>query len=146
MDITYEKAEVSDIPEIFRLCRELILKWEDDKSLDLEKVLRWCENKISKNIGEYRRIICDGRLAGFYRFFETDDGWEIDDLYVLPEFQGRGIGTFTVRKCLEEGENVFLYVFSKNQGAVRLYSSLGFEISEKVSPTRYIMRYKGEKI
>ena len=82
----------------------------------------------------------------FTTFFETDEGWEIDDLYVLPEFQGRGIGTFTVRKCLEEGENVFLYVFSKNQGAVRLYSSLGFEISEKVSPTRYIMRYKGEKI
>lgn len=146
MDITYERAEVSDIPEIFRLCRELILKWEDDKSLDLEKVLRWCENKISKNISRYRRIICDGRLAGFYSFFETDEGWEIDDLYVLQKFQGRGIGTFTVKKCLEEGENVFLYVFSKNQGAVRLYSSLGFEISEKVSSTRYIMRYKGEKI
>ena len=66
---------------------------------------------------------------------------ELDDLYVLPEYRRRGIGTMIIEKCCSESDlPIFLYVFSGNTGAVSLYQRLGFRITESVGGTRYIMQ------
>ena len=64
---------------------------------------------------------------------------ELDDLYVLPAFQKRGIGTPVLRRCLAAGKPVYLYVFTGNARAVALYQQEGFKKVEEVSPTRMIM-------
>ena len=66
---------------------------------------------------------------------------ELDDFYILPQFRGRGIGTAVLEKCIRESSlPIFLYVFTRNTGALNLYQRMGFRIAEQISSTRSIMR------
>ena len=66
---------------------------------------------------------------------------ELDDLYVLPTFRGKGIGTEILSYCISQMNTpIFLYVFRKNTGAIKLYERMGFLMAEEVDDTRLIMR------
>jgi len=57
----------------------------------------------------------------------------VNDLYVLPDFRGRGIGRKLLNECLnrikEKGFSaVMLNVLSEDKAAIKLYEKLGFSI------------------
>lgn len=142
MEITYYNAAVEDIEPIYALCKQLIDDYEDLGAIDYPKVLKWVHRKIKNAIEQYCVIAVDGQKAGYYHFYQNEDGqYEIDDLYVFPGFQNRGVGSAVVRKCCDACQaDVMLYVFVKNARAVSLYQRLGFEIAETVHGSRYIMK------
>lgn len=141
MELNYEQASGADVEAIFALSKALIDQYEDVESIDYDKVLQWVRRKIGAQIGEYQRVLMDGDLAGYVHFHPDGERMELDDLYILPEYRGRGIGTAVVKKCCAETEKpVYLYVFRRNKGAVRLYRRLGFEIVQEVGSSRYIMQ------
>ena len=139
MDLTYSPVVPADAGVIFDLCKALIDQYEDISTIDYDKVLAWVRRKIEGSISEYRRIIVDGVHAGYFHFCPAEDSWELDDLYVFPEFQNRGIGAAVVRDCCEHGP-VILYVFRKNTGALALYRRLGFREIGTADQTRLILR------
>ena len=139
MDLTYSPAAPSDAGTIFELCKALIDKYEDISTIDYDRVLAWVRYKIEGNISEYRCILADGAHAGYFRLCPAEDGWELDDLYIFPEFQNRGIGTAVIRDCCEKGP-VMLYVFRKNTRALALYRRLGFREVDTAGQTRLILR------
>ena len=147
MCITYQKATANDIDSIYQLCTRLIKDYEQLELIDYRKVLEWVREKIEKSIEEYTVIFVNEQKAGYYHFYKNDSGkFEIDDLYIFPKFQNQGIGSTVVRNCCQSvNEPVMLYVFSANKGAVSLYQRLGFEISETIHGTRYIMRNENRK-
>jgi ribosomal protein S18 acetylase RimI-like enzyme len=56
-------------------------------------------------------------------------------------YQNRGIGTEVLRRCIREQlKPLTLCVFTKNTGAIALYSRMGFRVTERISNTRCIMR------
>lgn len=141
MELKFERASGADVEAIFALSKALIDQYEDVESIDYDKVLQWVRRKIGAQIGEYQRVLMDGDLAGYVHFHPDGERMELDDLYILPEYRGRGIGTAVVEKCCAETEKpVYLYVFRRNEGAVRLYQRLGFEIVQEVGSSRYIMQ------
>lgn len=141
MELTFSPATAEDAAEIFNFARELIETYEDPRETDLDRALKWTRRKIETHIEEYRCVYCGGQKAGFFRFVPCEDGMELDDLYILPEYRGRGIGTAVVGRCCAETVlPVMLYVFTKNTGALNLYQRLGFTITEQVSKTRCILR------
>ena len=141
MKLTYEPARESDVETIYALSKALIDAYEDVGRIDYDEALAWTRRKIEKRISAYTRVMLDGRLAGYYRFEPSGERMELDDLYVLPAYRGRGVGTAIVERCCRQtSAPVFLYVFAKNRGAVALYARLGFQIVERVSDTRYIMQ------
>ena len=139
MNLTCIPADETDVDAIYALSEGLIRRYEDLATIDLPKVLRWVRRKIEENIAEYRRILRDGIHVGYYRLAPDDDGRELDDLYIFPEFQNRGIGTAVIRQCCAQGP-VNLYVFTKNTGALALYRRLGFREIRQVGATRLILR------
>ncbi len=140
MQLTYSPATEADIETLFALNKTLIDRYEDVASIDYEKVLGWVRRKICANICQYVRVTADGQCAGYYRFCPAEGKMELDDLYVLPPFQNRGIGTAILQKCIAQTDKpVFLYVFAKNLRAIALYERLGFRIIQTVHSTRYIM-------
>ena len=140
MELTYQTADESDIDRIFRQSRTLIEQYEDLASIDVPKVYAWVRGKISANIVQYRRILFRGQLAGYYRLAPAGNQLELDDFYVLPAFRGRGIGSEVLRCCCAAGEPLMLYVFRRNTRAIALYRRFGFEITDAVGQTRYMMR------
>ncbi len=141
MEITYQKATKNDIEALYAFNKELIDSYEDLKSIEYDKVLNWIRHKLETYISDYTCILSDGEKAGYFCFKAADGAMELDDLYVFPKHRNKGIGSTVIRKCLSETPlPITLYVFRKNIGALRLYKKMGFEISENVGETRYIMR------
>ena len=146
MNITYINAESADIQAIYNLNKNLIEKYEDLQKIDFEKVLQWVKNKIESHISEYTCVMLGKEKIGYYYFRQVGDEMEIDDLFIFPPYQNKGIGTSIIQKCLRATDlPVFLYVFIKNIKAVNLYKRLGFEISETKN-NRYIMRRSLKKV
>ena len=140
MNLSFTPALPEDVDAIFRLNKELIDRYESIRDIPYDDVLNWVRHKIETAIHSYTRVYADGIHAGFYRFIPAGDRMELDDLYIFPEFQRRGIGTRIIETCCNETEKpVMLYVFVRNIDAWKLYQRLGFEIYETVKNTRYIM-------
>ena len=140
MELSFQSATLQDVDLIFQLNKELIDRYEKVKDISYDDVLAWVRRKIEQNIDSYTRICADGVHAGFYRFVPNEEKMELDDLYLFPEFQGRGIGSRVIQKCCGETDrSVMLYVFIRNARAWKLYQRLGFEIRENIRDSRYIM-------
>ena len=141
MKLEFLSADSADIPLIFEQAQDLIDRYEDMRSIDRDKVLSWVKRKIMQNIDQYNCVLCNGIKCAWYRLCE--DG-ELDDLYVLPDFQSRGIGSLIMDKCIKESEKpMYLYVFNRNIRAIAFYQRFDFSIRESVSHTRLIMARNG---
>ena len=103
------------------------------KALDIEPY-NWYseESAVLEKADDTYMFICDGKLVGAVACY----GNEIDDLFVETSEQGRGYG----RQLLLWGMNhirersdepITLHVAAWNQGALRLYESIGFVVINK---------------
>ncbi len=74
-------------------------------------------------------ITANGLVVGFLGVREEDDHLYIAQAYIIPEYQGRGIGTSLIREVLAGDQPVELWVMTSNTGARRLYERLGFRVT-----------------
>ncbi|MDN5004924.1 GNAT family N-acetyltransferase [Bradyrhizobium sp. GCM10027634] len=63
------------------------------------------------------------------------DGW-IEQLYVRPAAQGRGIGTELLNVAKAANERLELWTFQRNAPARGFYEAHGFKLAEKTDGTR----------
>ena len=143
MILRYEQAQEVDIETIYTFCKDLIERYETD-AIDFEKVLSWCKRKITASLEEYRRILRDSDIVGYFHLCPEENGTlELDDLYIHESFRGQGIASVLLNELCasadEKGQTLLLYVFKQNEGAVRLYERHGFVISDKAGNSRWIM-------
>ena len=139
-DLAYTQAKAEDIDIIFSQCRQLIESYEDMSCVDLPKVLSWMRRKIETQISSYTCVWENGCKVAYFHLSEDTDGTQLDDLYVLEAYRNRGIGTRILECCVEMArEPLYLYVFTGNLGAIRLYERFNFAVTRQVSPTRVIM-------
>lgn len=68
--------------------------------------------------------IDNGRVIGF----AAVRGIWLDHLYVLPEFQSRGVGSMLLRHCQAQSVELQLWTFQQNCGASRFYEAHGFDL------------------
>lgn len=64
----------------------------------------------------------DGQVAGYIGF---DPDW-IHHLYLLPQFQGQGIGPQLLALAMADGRPRRLWTFQQNERARRFYEARGF--------------------
>jgi GNAT superfamily N-acetyltransferase len=68
-----------------------------------------------------------GALAGIIAF---RSGW-IDQLYVLPEVQGGGVGSELLQVAKRASDCLQLWTFQRNLRARRFYEARGFTLVEE---------------
>ena len=91
-----------------------------------EKAFRWRDNIFVAKDGE--------RVVGFVGYGEArgeEGAGEVYALYVLEEYQHRGIGYALMRRALDELAGcrvVYLWAFAENKKALSFYERVGFRM------------------
>ena len=140
MEPGFFPLEQGDEEVIFALCRDLILRYENPREIDLDKAIQWSRRKILAHRDQYTRVMLGDQVAGYYRLFPRDGILELDDLYILKEFQRRGLADAVVRRCIAQGKPLELYVFTENHAAMALYRKHGFRLLRQEGTTRCVLR------
>ncbi|QDA31800.1 GNAT family N-acetyltransferase [Thermococcus indicus] len=112
----------------------------------------------------------EGKAIGFIRVSSREGSFWVEEIYVRPEFRGRGIGRGLVKKTEEEvlkwDSALYLFVLPQDRNAIAFWKRLGYdtintiELVKDLEPTprdsgfhtvellgeRFrIFRWKGEK-
>lgn len=87
---------------------------------------------------KWQIVVVDGRDVGGLALDTRDDELVLNGIYILPEYQNRGLGTTLLRDLLAHARPVTLQVLKVNP-AKRLYERLGFAIVGETE-THYLMR------
>ena len=87
----------------------------------------------------YHVLLENGRIIGTAaicksRWENYSDYGEIVSIYFLPEYIGKGYGTFLLKKCVDElkklgFDRILLWVLEENSRARRFYERNGFTCS-----------------
>jgi GNAT superfamily N-acetyltransferase len=96
---------------------------EEDRWFFRERMFRACQLW-----GYYN----ESEMAGMIAFRE---GW-IDQLYVRPIAQSRGLGTVLLQVAKTSFDRLNLWTFQCNEGARRFYEARGFKLVTKTDGTR----------
>ena len=91
-------------------------------------------------------IMEEDERIGFYHCEELEnEALEIGNICIIPECQGRGIGTRILKDVLEanKGKDIYLRYFKQNP-VVNLYERLGFVMVEEM-PYHFKMVLKAKE-
>lgn len=116
----------------------------------VEQVSRWDDAEqratADKEFGAlpYAVVVASGRPVGYLCVIHEDEYDFIEEIALLPEAQGRGIGTRLLQDVLQAAQRravpVRLSVFTSNP-AQALYARLGFEVV-RVEEPRVMMEWR----
>ena len=108
---------------------ELVWGWDED--------LQWQYHDRRFNQQAFQIISLDGVDVGTMSVAVRPDCLFIDQLYVLPEHQGQGVGRECMLTVMERGRSlglpVRLQVMKVNPRAVAFYQRLDFTITDQTS-------------
>jgi ribosomal protein S18 acetylase RimI-like enzyme len=129
---TLRKATESDTDFFYHVKKTVLKKY-------IEEIWGWDEEfQIQFHRENYHTtycsiIYCSNVAAGTVEIKEDEEVIFISSLYLLPGYQGRGIGSAIISRCLETAQQnkkrVALEVLKVNVDAQRLYSRLGFTLA-----------------
>lgn len=152
MNISYRKAERKDIPVILMFIRELARYEKLEKEVVATEGL--LENTLfgSHPYAEVVLAEADGKEAGFVLFFHNystflaKPGIYIEDLYVMPEYRGKGLGkgllSYIASLAVERGcGRVEWWVLNWNP-ARKFYDSIGATVMNEW----VVYRLTGDKL
>ena len=138
------KATKNNKEELIKYKLASILDYADTLSEEEKKrIINYVNENIPKQIENYQMISIDDKVIGCLLITNNEDGTLLDELYIHPEFQNRGIGTNIIKDLMRREYNIYLWVYKNNVKAFNLYQKLGFNIIEETE-NRYYMKYEGE--
>ena len=141
-ELSIRKAQATDSEFVFAVKQaafreyvEQIWGWDDTYQRDLHD-RRFAAQDI-------RIIQFDGTDVGFLSIRNTSDTFKVDQIYILPEYQGKGIGAACMKRIIDdanlEQKPVTLQVLKINTRATAFYQRLGFTIVDE-NPTHFQMK------
>ena len=121
------QATPGDRDKLYRIKREAMRPY-------VEQVWGWVEELQERRFRqgydhtETQVVLVDGLAVGLLRVSERESAVFIDQIEIVPDFQGRGIGTALIKDIVARGRPVDLGVLKVNVDARRFYERLGFRV------------------
>lgn len=122
MQQTYANAYVNDSIGLTKDCFSV----EVFNSPDTQAYLR--SKLINSNVQQSWLAVNDGQIVGGIVIEDQGSSCELTGFYVLPHFQGQGIGRKLWQKALQFAKNkdITLDIYTHNKSAIELYKRWGF--------------------
>ncbi|MEE2691400.1 MAG: GNAT family N-acetyltransferase [Pseudomonadota bacterium] len=94
-------------------------------------------------LGDFIGVRENGRLVAMAGERMKLDGFaEVSGVCTHPDFRGRGyagaLSYAVAARIAARGETPFLHAYASNEGAIRLYESLGFVLRSEVTVTKFV--------
>ena len=131
-DLSIRKAREIDSEFVFAVKKEAFREYA-------EQVWGWDEShqRESHNARfashDFRIIGFRGTNVGFFATSNTSEKLTLHQLFILPEYQGRGIGSACMTRIVNEAKMeqkpVMLQVLKINTRAIAFYERIGFKIA-----------------
>lgn len=130
-ELSFRKAHTSDSKFVFTVKKaafreyvEQVWGWDDNYQRELHN-RRFAAQDVC--IIQFR-----GTDVGFLSTASTPDTLKVNQLFILPEYQGKGIGSACMMRLVDdarlEGKSVALQVLKVNTRGTAFYQRLGFLI------------------
>lgn len=144
-------AKHKDIEFLFEVLIKAMLPIEKISNPDIEPNLKEEFKEFSKNfVPEKIRVIEFDKIdVGRLRVVRSSEDIYVGGIQLLPEHQGKGIGSAIFKELLKESESlnipIKLDVSRDNKKAIGFYTKFGFKkVGE--NETDWIMKYEPNKI
>jgi ribosomal protein S18 acetylase RimI-like enzyme len=140
MSLAARRATPDDAPELLRMCRDFHV--EDGSPLDEAGEATIEHVAAGEPMAPAYMLEENGIIAGFFILtlgYSVENGGMdgfIDDIYLIPERRGRGLGRKAVTLAVEAAKEVgiralLLEVEAHNGRAYELYRKMGFLDTER---------------
>lgn len=92
----------------------------------------------TRELGRFIGVRIDGRLAAMAGERMSLEGYtEVSGVCTHPDFRGKGLAAAlsdqVSRRIAARGDTPFLHSYASNEGALKLYRKLGFEVRHRVN-------------
>lgn len=126
--VTLRPATKDDTDNMFKWKIESV-----DKGIRNDpKVIKYIEKDVQDSIKITKMIMYKDETIGMFTTDKLNDGyWYIGEIYIVKEHRNKGIGTALLKDEISKHDKIKLQVAQSNHGAMKLYKSLGFEITDR---------------
>ena len=105
--------------------KEQLEKWKNDLTIT--------EEYIENN--ETFKLIVNDKTIGYYSILKLENEViKLDNLFLLPEFIGKGYGKTLMNDCIEKAKekNIKKIILDSDPNAELFYKSFGFKVYDKL--------------
>lgn len=141
---TLRKASYADSDIAYQIKKSALKEY-------VEKIWAWTESfqqaHHSQHFSPVNVMVIEvhGNPIGLMSKEEREDGIFLYDLYLMPDFQGKGIGTSLIKQIQDESrlrqKPLVLEVLKVNRRAIAFYKRNGFKKVKKI-PKKWIMKWE----
>ena len=124
--ISFRKAAEQDYPLLFEIEKKTFIRNFDITFPTLQAFRKFFLDKpYQLSIITYKNI-----PVGSFFLSVTSNAIDIEGITILPEYQNKGIGTYTVKNILNRHPDVLfrLVTHPENYPAIKLYYNTGFTV------------------
>jgi GNAT superfamily N-acetyltransferase len=129
------RDDMGEVARLHRASFDAALPWlaglhtpEEDHAFFRDRVYAECEVWGATEAGA-------AEVSALLGFIAFRDGF-IDQLYVLPQAQGRGVGSALLAKAKSRFARFSLWTFQRNERARGFYEARGFVLAEETDGSR----------
>ena len=129
---------------MFRVTEQAMRAYVEEAFGSWDSAVQRRRSEESFDPATYRLILIDEVRAGILVVEDRPSDLFLAKIFMLPEFQRRGVGTVLIRQLIEragkERKPLRLRVLRVNTAARRLYARLGFAVTRSTADHDYLER------
>ena len=124
------KAEITDSEILTAITKKSKAYWgfSEDILKEWEHLLTITKDYIEKN--KVYKLVQNDQIIGYYSYFSTDENTiKIDNIFILPEFIGKGFGKILMNNFLKNIKQLGInkITLDAEPNAEKFYKTFGFE-------------------